>query len=148
VVDTVQHQAWYDDSLSHALKYGLEKTRGLGGIGIWALSYEGGRSEIWNGITQAFQVPSGVEVLEDDRNAIRMYPNPARESVHVSTELMFAGEMSMRLVNTLGQSVWREEVEIGKTSVEIETQRLPAGRYTLLIQNGSETYIHPLVVVH
>jgi spore germination protein YaaH len=147
-VDTVQHQAWYDDSLSLSLKYGLVKSRGLGGIGIWALSYEGGRPEIWNGITQAFQVPSGVDLVENSRNIIRIYPNPARESLHVTTDLMIAGDVSMTLVNALGQSVWRGEVENGNMLAEIDIRRLPAGSYLLLIHNGFRQYLHRIVVAH
>jgi spore germination protein len=48
---TAWRQVWYDDSLSLALKYALVNTRSLAGIGIWALGYDGGRPEIWNGIT-------------------------------------------------------------------------------------------------
>jgi spore germination protein YaaH len=147
-VDTVQHQAWYDDSLSLALKYALVNSRGLGGIGIWALSYEGGRSEIWNGIKQAFQVPSGVDVVEKEDNTIRIYPNPARESVHVRTNQTSAGDMSMTLVNALGQSVWRDESGNVDGVTEIDVRSLPAGSYLLLIRNYSRTEIHTLIVAH
>ncbi len=48
------HQVWYDDSLSLVTKYNYAKTRQLGGIGIWALGYDGNRSEIWGGLNDAF----------------------------------------------------------------------------------------------
>ena len=40
----------------------LEHVRntGIGGIGIWALGYDGARIELWDGIRQAFAVPTGV----------------------------------------------------------------------------------------
>jgi hypothetical protein len=47
-------QTWYDDSLSLAAKYNYAKSAGIKGIGIWALGYDGGRSEIWGGLNDAF----------------------------------------------------------------------------------------------
>ncbi|MCF6239429.1 MAG: glycosyl hydrolase family 18 protein [Candidatus Marinimicrobia bacterium] len=47
-------QVWYDDSLSLAAKYSYAKEMDLKGIGIWALGYDGGRAEIWGGLSDAF----------------------------------------------------------------------------------------------
>ncbi len=72
-------QVWYDDSLSLALKYNLVNARTLAGIGIWALSYDGARSEIWNGITAAF-TSTGVGPIAGEvpqqRLLFQNYPNP------------------------------------------------------------------------
>ncbi len=48
------HQTWYDDSTSLAAKYNYAKAEELLGVGIWALGYDGGRSEIWGGLADAF----------------------------------------------------------------------------------------------
>ena len=74
--DTLWRQGWYDDSLSLALKYDLANKRALGGIGIWALGYEGGRQEIWRGIVQAFSAPSSVR---GRRTILRMEISSNRE---------------------------------------------------------------------
>ncbi len=42
------NQGWYDDSLSLALKYDHAINNDLKGVGIWALGYDNGRSELWN----------------------------------------------------------------------------------------------------
>ena len=72
-------QIWYDDSLSLALKYNLVNTRALAGIGIWALSYDGARSEIWNGIKSAF-ISTGVGPAAGEvprqHALLQNYPNP------------------------------------------------------------------------
>lgn len=47
-------QVWYDDSLSLAVKYTYAKDMDIKGIGIWALGYDGGRAEIWGGLSDAF----------------------------------------------------------------------------------------------
>jgi spore germination protein YaaH len=57
---TQWHQAWFDDSTTLGLKYRLVTEKGLGGVGIWALSYETGAHELWSGLAQAFSAPTGV----------------------------------------------------------------------------------------
>jgi spore germination protein YaaH len=52
--DNESKQIWFDDSASLASKYEHVDTTGLGGIAIWALGYDGGHQEIWNGIVDAF----------------------------------------------------------------------------------------------
>jgi len=44
------YQAWYDDSLSLSLKYQLARDEDLQGVGIWALGYDGSRSELWGAL--------------------------------------------------------------------------------------------------
>lgn len=47
-------QVWYDDAATFAEKVAYVAERDLGGIGIWALGYDGGRADIWNAIEAAF----------------------------------------------------------------------------------------------
>ena len=50
-------QVWYDDSLSLALKYQLATSSGLSGVGMWALGYDGDRSELWGALAEQFGPP-------------------------------------------------------------------------------------------
>ena len=52
--DGGNRQVWYDDSLSLATKYNYIKDMDLKGLGIWAMGYDGGRPEIWGGLSDAF----------------------------------------------------------------------------------------------
>ncbi|MCD6498003.1 MAG: hypothetical protein J7M25_06815 [Deltaproteobacteria bacterium] len=52
--DTSWNQVWYDDEESLAAKYQLVLEQDLGGIGIWALDYDVGYSDLWDLIGQAF----------------------------------------------------------------------------------------------
>ncbi|MCH7574751.1 MAG: T9SS type A sorting domain-containing protein [Candidatus Marinimicrobia bacterium] len=47
-------QVWYDDSLSLSLKYQLALTKELAGVGMWALSYDGNRTELWGALADHF----------------------------------------------------------------------------------------------
>ena len=49
-----QHQVWYDDSTSLATKYQYAVDMDIKGVGIWALGYDGGRAEIWGGLSDIF----------------------------------------------------------------------------------------------
>ncbi len=51
---SVVHQAWYDDEESLGLKYDMVNAKGIGGIGIWALGYDGTHTELWDLIGEKF----------------------------------------------------------------------------------------------
>jgi len=52
--DTTWHQAWYDDDESLGMKYDMVTMKNLAGIGIWALGYDAGRSELWDLLREKF----------------------------------------------------------------------------------------------
>ncbi len=58
-------QLWYDDSTSLSLKYDLVKTKGLAGIGIWALSYEDSGTGMWGSIKSSYSPASGSHPIPD-----------------------------------------------------------------------------------
>ena len=47
-------QGWYDDSLSLSLKFDLVNDRDLKGIAVWALTYDGQRTELQAAVSNAF----------------------------------------------------------------------------------------------
>jgi uncharacterized protein (TIGR03437 family) len=61
------HQAWYDDAESLTAKYDAVNRRGLGGVAIWALGYDGTNPELWDLLATWFSaagVPSISGVTE------------------------------------------------------------------------------------
>lgn len=48
-------QLWFDNSSSLKKKYDLVNNKNLQGIGIWALGYDNGRSELWDAIESKFE---------------------------------------------------------------------------------------------
>lgn len=53
-IDSTWHQCWYDDAESLRKKYELTEMKQLAGIGIWALGYDGNRSELWDALREHF----------------------------------------------------------------------------------------------
>jgi spore germination protein YaaH len=53
------HQAWYDDDESLGYKIDLINDRDLGGLGIWALTYDGTRPELFDVIAEKLTEPAG-----------------------------------------------------------------------------------------
>ena len=52
--DSEWNQIWFDDDSSLGLKYDLAIAKNIGGIGMWALGYDGDRAELWNLISKKF----------------------------------------------------------------------------------------------
>jgi len=48
------YQCWIDDAYSLGKRFDLVNQRGIGGIGIWALGYDDGYTELWNKIRDKF----------------------------------------------------------------------------------------------
>ena len=48
------HQIWYEDTASLAQKYDWVQEKEIGGIGIWALGYDNGYTDLWQVLDQKF----------------------------------------------------------------------------------------------
>lgn len=57
--DSTWHQCWYDDDVSLGMKEDVAVMRGLAGVGIWALGYDGARRELWDALAARF-TPCGA----------------------------------------------------------------------------------------
>ncbi len=54
VQDSLWQQLWFDDARSLEIKYELAVMKGLAGVGIWALGYDGGHREMWDALHRVF----------------------------------------------------------------------------------------------
>ncbi len=50
----VMHQLWFDDATTLAMKFEAAKANGIGGVGMWALTYDAGHTELWDAIASSF----------------------------------------------------------------------------------------------
>jgi spore germination protein YaaH len=128
-------QVWYDDSQSLGLKYNLVNSRALGGIGIWALSYEGGGAEIWNGIKSAFAVTDvGKEksVNPEKFELLQNYPNPFNPTTNIEFQAAKQGFVSLKVFDVLGREVTtlvNEQKEPGSYIIRWNAASVPSGVY-------------------
>jgi hypothetical protein len=107
---TQWRQMWFEDSISLLLKTNFAKKKSLAGVGIWALSYEAGRPELWNGIKAVI-----AGTVSSDGNPsmpgsggseiISIIPNPVRDKALVSYNIVKQGRMTLSLYDTGGRQV-------------------------------------------
>ncbi|MEO7144243.1 MAG: glycosyl hydrolase family 18 protein [Bryobacteraceae bacterium] len=50
-------QVWYEDAESLTAKYLLVNAQNLGGVALWALTYDGPNRDLWDALQSAFAVP-------------------------------------------------------------------------------------------
>ncbi|MGE5314635.1 MAG: glycosyl hydrolase family 18 protein [Acidobacteriota bacterium] len=146
VLGTQFHQAWYDDSLSLAYKYALVNAKNLGGVGMWALSYEGPTPELWQGIRAAF-APVVSAVAVDGQTApssyrlSQNYPNPFNPSTAIMYVAPHAGRVALKIYDMLGRCVATladEVVSAGAHTVTWHAESHPSGVYVCRLEAGSE----------
>ncbi|MCU0457684.1 MAG: glycosyl hydrolase family 18 protein [Bacteroidales bacterium] len=143
-------QMWFEDSLSLLLKTNYAHCHNLAGVGIWALSYEGGRPELWNGIKAvlAGTVSSDVMPIEPVSNGsriTRINPNPAVEEAVVQYYIAKPGKITLAVYDTGGRlmaliadgmafpGIWAESISTGKLSPGLYLCVLttPGGRHSV-----------------
>ena len=97
------YQCWFDDSVSLRMKYQVVLDSSLCGAGIWALGYDGTKTELWGALRDAFYY-TGVRKAEK-RGAIKeerllsAYPNPFREKTVIKLTVngsQFTGKNGQR----------------------------------------------------
>ena len=55
------YQCWIDDAYSLGERFDIINQRGIGGMGIWALGYDDGYTELWNKIQDKFSTCATVQ---------------------------------------------------------------------------------------
>ncbi len=143
--DTSWNQIWYDDDSSMSLKFDLAIEKNLLGIGMWALGYDGARSELWDLIQKKFYQPTAVEntgPFPGDYKLFDNYPNPFNPSTKIKFSLPLEGihhSVSLKIYDILGREV-ETLVEgnkpAGNHEIEWDTgnKNLSSGVYILTFQ--------------
>ncbi|MBE9490938.1 MAG: T9SS type A sorting domain-containing protein [Bacteroidetes bacterium] len=123
------NQVWADNELSVEKKFDLAITKNLGGIGMWALNYDGVRPELWDLINTKFGITASVEdsFIKDN---IRVYPNPTSSFINISniTNLKFS---RIEIFNVIGQAI----MQVHPESKSIDVSHLTNGMYFLKIED-------------
>ncbi len=87
--DGLRHQLWTEDGESFDLKLAHLVAKDLGGIGIWALGYEGTSDELWDAIAKHF-VPPAAPLNQAPVAVVQ-----AQQSGRAETKLTLDGSASL-----------------------------------------------------
>jgi hypothetical protein len=121
---------WYDDSLSLQIKSNLAMDLHLAGIGIWALSYEAGRDELWNGLKAAITGTTSSDqgtITQDEDQIIIITPNPVSGLAEINYLILRRSRVILQIYSTDGRRVASLADEIMEPGIYSET--LYAGDY-------------------
>lgn len=139
-------QGWYDDIVSLSLKYDGVLQYGLGGVGIWALSYDGARPELWNLLRQKFGAVTGVREQGRGSEHFRIVTDGTRRIVQCTMTASATIELS--LYDITGRRLATSEHELMQGTTLLQPAwlaTLQRGVYMLRLRIG-ET-VEDIVVV-
>uniref|UniRef100_UPI00404725F4 glycosyl hydrolase family 18 protein n=1 Tax=Mariniflexile sp. TaxID=1979402 RepID=UPI00404725F4 len=122
------NQVWTDNETSISKKFDLALTNSLGGVGIWALNYDGTRPELWELINTKFGATASLNDAYVKDN-IRVYPNPAKNVINISNTKNLKLD-KIEVFNVLGKSILKVQHEMET----IDVQHLSEGVYFLKIE--------------
>lgn len=151
--NNIDHQVWYDDSLSLAKKYEYAKSKNLKGIGIWALGYDGGRMEIWGGLADAFQTTTSALSSPSQEFFISPgYPNPFNDSFALQINSPEESEIIIKLFDIMGREIYRGRTGVNQGGNVIHTDAekvnlTGSGIYFIQISLFGEKHIQRLMYV-
>lgn len=146
-------QMWYDDSLSLAMKFAYANSRGLAGIGIWALGYDGKRAAPWLAIRNAFVtngVESGPAATPQAFQLEQNYPNPFNPTTVVSYILPVESEVKLVVYDVLGREISLLDAGLrspGRHTAIWDASKYTSGVYYVLLQAGSFVAARPMVLL-
>ncbi len=122
------HQVWSDNETSLGKKYDLALAENLGGIGIWALNYDGNRSELWDLINKKFNESLAVDNNYIKQN-IHLFPNPSDGLLNISNP-NFIKIKRVEVYNIYGQKIRSKFNDI-----HIDLNYLVSGMYIVKIED-------------
>ena len=129
-------QTWFDTDSSLGRKYDLAEQYELKGVGMWALGYDGVRTELWDELRQRYFSPVGIEEMHlTDFGSTKVFPNPFFSSTSLEIELNAAADVSVKVFDTQGRllphSFFEFSFDVGKHRIPVDLSGFPVGVYFL-----------------
>ncbi len=85
----------------------------------------------------------GTDVEELEKTNYVLFPNPTRDRLTVQLDAAPSSKMTLRILNTIGETVWLEEVR--DTRVELNVAFLNAGLYFVSLDNGTTSVVQKII---
>ena len=124
------NQVWSDNTQSVEAKFDLALAKNLGGVGMWALNYDGNRTEFWDLIETKFGATASVDDSFIKKN-IKIYPNPSSDFIHIANSKNIKLN-KIEMFNLLGQMILQVQTE----DKLINISHLTSGVYFLKLEDG------------
>ena len=146
-------QMWYDDSLSLQLKNNLALGLNLAGIGIWALSYEAGRDELWNGLKAAITGTTSSDegsLTEDEGQLITVTPSLVSDMAVIDFRIFRRSRVTLHIYSSQGRQVASladRMMEPGMYSETLYAGNYAPGIYFCLLQTESGRSVLKFAVI-
>jgi spore germination protein YaaH len=144
---SINHQVWFDNDSSLGLKFDLAIAKNLKGVGMWALGYDGTRTEYWDLIADKFSIPVSVEEEEQVPTSFSLaqnYPNPFNPTTTIKYTIPKTtnnfGTTKLKVYDLLGSEVAtlvNEQNISGNYDVVFDATNLASGTYIYQLQHGS-----------
>lgn len=138
------NQVWTDNEQSLEMKFDMALSENLGGIGIWALNYDGSRPELWNLISTKFSNTSAID--ENEMKSLQMYPNPAKKVLTIfnpkkrslKSVFIFNSQGKIIVNNTINNKI--------STILKIDISDLNSGFYFVKFKTKNSSFTKKLIV--
>jgi spore germination protein YaaH len=147
---TLWRQLWFDNNESLLAKYNFAASKNLGGIGIWALSYEGSYDEVWTTIKKVYSDDWESEEEPESTNIISISPNPVFGISEIKFSLLEKEKFSLKIYDTNGKErivLADEEREAGVYTEEINPTNLHAGLYFCTLRTKMKICSRKIVIL-
>ena len=135
-----------NDPIDHAIEHSIEEFSDLG-IVVWYQKMSG--HDVYQA---AYGIPGFNPLAVDENEAIiaaKIYPNPAANNAAIAFHTQEAQDVSIDVYSALGQlvhSATLENVKIGRTVYDLNTESLYNGMYTVKISSDQGSLSKRLIV--
>jgi spore germination protein YaaH len=127
-----QHQVWVDNDSSLSLKYDLAISKNLKGVGMWALGYDGNRTEFWDLLEDKLVAVKKENTLYEDFSLSQNFPNPFNPTTIIKFNINAKTFIRLSVFDILGKEIStlvNEEKQPGTYEITFDASNLPSGTY-------------------
>jgi hypothetical protein len=107
-------------------------------------------TDLVTAINNALAAPSGIQANESDKINFNLFPSPVDNRLNLSFSLEISSEISVDVLNTVGQVVYshKESYNQGENKIEINTKAFNNGAYILRFNVSNKISTKKFNVLH